>query len=142
MPVKFVSNERQALEIMHEVDARILDAAAVQILGQAVVNLNQMNAIDTGFLINSGYISTPSTRSYNNTQPTGQYRSDKTGQQVARQRAPEIDIPADAGAVVAFGADYAIYVESRQSFLYKAAFEVQQQIEGAIEQIKRDLGVG
>ena len=114
-----------------------LAALALQIEGQTTANIANNNQIDTGFMMNSVYTISRRDSTYKDADPTGEYRSRKTGQQVERKLAPEERLPSDAAAAVIVGAAYAIYQEVQDSFLFKAAEQVARDAEGICEPVYR-----
>jgi len=88
----------------------ILEQLAQQGEGQVKANINANNQIDTGFMVNSVYAVGP--KSYDT---YGQVeRHGKKGQTPAARIKPRKDT-----AIVAVAAEYAIYQEAKQSFLFK-----------------------
>ena len=115
-----------------------LAALALQIAGQTTTNIANNNQIDTGFMMNSVYAITRHSSTYKDADPTGEYRSRKTGQHVGRKLAPEQRLPSDAAAGVIVGANYAIYQETQDSFLFKAAEQVARDADGICEPVYRN----
>ncbi len=106
-----------------------LEAVAAQIDGQAKLNIRENGQIDTGFMINTVYFSGVSGSSYDQTARPSSFGDDKA-------KAPEVDL-GDAEALVAVGADYAIFQEQIDSFLYKALSQVAGQAGGIIEEVAK-----
>lgn len=109
----------------------MIDAAALEIDGQTKLNIQANGQIDTGFMVNTVYVVTPLSNTYGNTRNSSQEHSSKQDRSVARRIAPQADAPVD-GAIVAVGAEYAIYQEMRNSFLYLALEQVAATRQGAI----------
>ncbi len=119
----------KVLAHFEDVTALGLEALAARIDGQAKVNINQNGQIDTGFMINTVYFVGPSGSTYDATARPGSYKGDKA-------KAPEAGLE-DAEAIVAVGADYAIFQELADSFLYKALVQVAGEAGGIIEEVAR-----
>ena len=118
---------------------RALEAAALQIEAQVKVNIQRNNQIDTGFMMNSTYVVTPSGSTYDQTDASGT-QFDRFGNVVERNIAPEVPLPGNARAGVVVGAEYAVYQEDKKPFFYPAAETVAGQIKGSVEKkFKEDL---
>lgn len=96
---------------------------------QARHNLTENDQVDTKFLWNSIYVATP--EKMTTIAPDGEYLAKKSGRMEKRQSGPIVQ-PAD-GAHVGVAADYGVYVELDNSFLYRAIEQVAgRQAEGAM----------
>lgn len=84
-------------------------------------------AVDTGFMRNSGYVVGADINTFVS-------RADDGYETVS---SPEPAPP--GGATVGFAANYSIYVEQNQPFLYPAALAVQQDAGGIIESVGREF---
>lgn len=113
-----------------------LAALAFQMEGQTKVNIADNDQIDTGFMMNSVYTITKKDSSYGAADSTGEYKN-KAGESVKRKLAPEERLPEEAAAGVIVGASYAIYQETQNSFLFKAAEQVARQAGGICEPVYR-----
>lgn len=121
---------------------RSLEAAAFRIEERTKVNISEapgasgQGLIDTGFLWNSTYVATPTRSTYDQTEPTGLYVSpNQGGREVERHIAPEEPLDEDtAAALVAVGAEYAIYLEIKHAFFFKAIEDTRAEFRGLIEQ--------
>ena len=107
MAVKWYGDE--VLLKLKDATAEMIDKAAFLIEGQAKINA----PVDTGFMRNSIYVVTPKSNTYSAAK--GSARSARNDRDVAPQANPP-----ENGAVVAVGAEYAIYQEMQQAFLYPA----------------------
>lgn len=116
----FASKVKVALK---EPERKLLLAYAFQVEAQAKVNITDNEQVDTGFMLNSVYISGGGESSYGRTDPGGTYTSQKTGDTVKREIAPE-ERPSGDSIYVVVGAEYAIFQEARRSFLYTALEQV------------------
>jgi hypothetical protein len=102
---------------------------------QARRNLTENNQNDTKFLRNSIYVATPDM--VTPIPADGTYLSEKTGRMVKRKSGPVVQ-PTE-GAHVGVAAEYAVYPELQNSYLYRAL----TQVEGRqAEQAMVGLGTG
>jgi len=92
---------------------------ALQVEAHARQNIVDNDQVDTGFMLNGVYAVFKDGDTFGQTSPSGQYQN-KAGQMVNRRAIPPAPLPNQAQAAVAVGADYAIYQELANSFLYKA----------------------
>lgn len=113
--------------VVEDASAEMVSQLAFQTLGQAQINIQQNGQIDTGFLLNSGYVVSERDDTFGNTDPSGAYQSRKTGDTVQRQRVDQAARPDEGGAVVGFAAEYAIYQEMQNTYLYRALEQVAAQ---------------
>jgi hypothetical protein len=112
-----------------------LTNVAMLVRRQARRNLTLNGQVDTKFLWNSIYVATP--EKMTTIAPDGKYLSTKTGYMVRRDSGPIVQ-PAE-GAHVGVAADYGVYVELDNSFLYRAI----DQVEGRqAEDAMTGLGTG
>jgi hypothetical protein len=106
---------------------------------QARRNITENQQVDTKFLWNTVYVATP--EKVTPLPPDGEYKSLKTGK-IEKRQAGEVVQPQD-GAYVGVAADYAIYVETENSFLYRAIDQVAgRQAEDAMVGLSTGLYVG
>ena len=133
MPTRINWHVVQARREIQERLDRALTAVALQIEAQAKVEITNNGQVDTGFLRTSGYTVAPNTNTFNQVEPGGMKTSKATGASVRRDRAPRPVQPKPGEAVVGFAADYAVYQETRNSFLHRAGEMVRgQEAERAI----------
>ena len=99
---------------------RGVENVAYGVREQARRNLDENGQVDTHFLRNSIYVATPTKTSP--IPPDGEYLSLKTGKIVHRKSGPIVQ-PTD-GAYVGVAAEYAIYPELKNSYLYQALEQV------------------
>jgi hypothetical protein len=101
---------------------QMTEAVAYDVRARARRILEEDGHIDTKFLYNSVYVSTPGHTSP--LPPSGEYRSLKTGE-IVRRTAQE-PVMVSRGAVVGAAAEHAIWVELMDwdSFLFRALSEV------------------
>ena len=108
----------------------MLTKLAFQIEGQAKVNIRDNGQIDTGFMVNSVYAVPPGGGSdYAEAQGAAEARNPKAVM-LAETQAPE------GGAAVAAGAEYAVYQEMANSFLYRALEQVAGDAEGKLREVR------
>lgn len=130
--------EDQAKLVLDKKVGGSLVKAAFRIDERTKVNINQapgasgQGLIDTGFMINSVYVATPNRSTYDRTDPTGLYTNLK-GEQVERHIAPEMPLPDDAAALVAVGAEYAVYQEIQHHFFYQALLDTAAEFDSLVE---------
>ncbi len=89
---------------------RMADEAALQIEAQTAVEIVSNGQVDTGFMLNSVYSVTSGGSSFNPGQAERAYRI----------ALPPPDVP-EGGAVVGVAAEYALWQELENSFLFRAA---------------------
>lgn len=112
--------------------AETLERAAFAIEGETKMNIRDADLIDTGFMVNSVYAIAPNGNSSGGA-TSGTFQS-KDGQTVTRKAAPKVNPPND-GAVVAIGAEYAIYQETQHNMLYNAAESVAKKMGGIVKKV-------
>ncbi|MCB8988084.1 MAG: hypothetical protein H6661_10095 [Ardenticatenaceae bacterium] len=122
---------------------RALEAAAFRVEYWAKININTNDQIDTGFMANSVYVVTEEGSSYAATMSNGAYpwRPQKHGGVTGvaqREMAPEAPLPDGKAALVCVGANYAIFQEQQQPFLYPALLAVKSEMKGIIETVAKD----
>ena len=98
-------------------------ALAYRILEHAQANIRKNDQIDTGFMVNSGYVIWPDGSDYDAAKGAAENQTtDKDGKPVDHtgDMAEVFQLPADASAGVVFGAIYSVYQENINPFLYPA----------------------
>lgn len=121
------------------VTRKALSAVAARIEGQAKINIVGNDQVDTGFMLNTVYHVGADGSTYGQANGSGYY-TNQEGQQVKRQMAPQAALPPNAEALVAVGANYAIFQELQDSFLYKALTQVASEAGGIIEASAKGAG--
>ena len=96
----------------------MLNKAAKRIETRTKEGINELNLIDTGFMINSVYSATEKRSGYSRTYDTGRYE-DREENMVHRERSEEI-VPNEGEAIVHVAAEYFMDWELRYSILYNA----------------------
>jgi hypothetical protein len=120
---------------MADLSDEMLKALAFQIEGQAKVNIQQNDQIDTSFMLNSVYVVLEDGSTYGDAKAAAESKNE------GGSMAPEVKLEGGASAAVAVGAEYAVFQEERQSFLYAAAVQVGQHSGATIERVaKEELG--
>lgn len=120
-----------------EITRRGLEAVAAEIAGRAMINITDNNQVDTGFMRNSVYFATEEGSSYNETDKDGLHLN-RLGELVEREMAPEAPLPEEYAALVCVGANYAIFQEMDNPFLYPALEQVAAEAGGIIEAVAND----
>jgi hypothetical protein len=117
---------------VQEAEGEILEALAHQIEGQAKANIVANDQVDTGFMLNSIYVTTESGSTHR--QAEGKARAKNPSGKMAT----EVTAGQGKAAVVA-GAEYAIFQEAKNSFLFRAAEQVGPQVGGIVEKIGKEV---
>ena len=94
-------------------------ALAFQVEGQAKINVRENGQIDTGFMLNSIYTVAPEGNTYRQAWTTGDYASTKNEGAEYRELGGEMSAR-EHMALVVVGAEYGLFQETRNSFLYRA----------------------
>ena len=116
----------------------VLHATALQIEGTAKRNIIDNDQVDTGFMVNSGYVETQKGSTYDKTWKDGEYAAKKSEGSSEVKKAPRLKLPnLFSAAAVVIGANYAIFQELKRPFLRPAADEVAKQVKGIAEPIFR-----
>jgi hypothetical protein len=108
-------------------------ALALQVQGQAEVNIQTNDQVDTGFMINSVYTVSPQGSGYAAAQAKALAKNS------AGQMAPQVQLTPAAAAAIVAGAEYAIYQEMDRSFLYRALEMVAPKAGATIERVAKPL---
>lgn len=95
----------------------LLATVAAFIEGQAKINIVANDQVDTGFMLNSVYWRIGSRTTYSSTWSSGVYEGSRSAGE--RRIAPQAEL-GEAEGYVAVGAEYAIFQELLQPFLYPA----------------------
>lgn len=126
--------DRAAAGSMANVALRIEERTKVNI--REAPGASGQGLVDTGFMWNSVYVVVQGPRGtesdYDKTQPSGTY-TDREGRTVERQIAPKRTLSGKASALVAVGADYAIFQEIKHAFFFRAIEETRKELGGLIE---------
>lgn len=120
----------------------VLKALAYRITERTQLNIRDNDQIDTGFMVNSIYPVWKEGSEYNQARNEAeQHTTDRDGRTVdhSGDMAPEVGLESGAGAAVVVGANYAIYQEARQEFLYPAAQAAALEFGAEAEQVYRQV---
>lgn len=127
----------RVLLIVADATDEVVNSIALQIEAEAKPNM----PVDTGFMRNATYVilagKVPLERGWS----SGEYKSNKTGEMVRRGRVNEVPKLKEHTAGVHMAADYSIYQEIRNSFLYNALQKVAGTVGGIVKQVKRSRGL-
>lgn len=125
---------------MEAASDELLKAAALRVVERAQSNIRANDQIDTGFMVNSAYAKWRAGSTYrqaetaaagSNTGRDGR-RVDHTG-----DLTDEIGLPENARAAAVVGANYAIYQEAADPFLWPAAEATAQEFGGFAQRVYR-----
>ena len=111
---------------------RGLTAVAAHVDGLTKLNIIANDQVDTGFMVNSVYFVGESESTYAEANADGPY-TNKAGQMVTRQLAPEAVLPDAYAALVCVGANYAIFQEMALPFLYPALLQAAAETGGILQ---------
>lgn len=95
-----------------------LEGVAFRVEETAKANIVRNDQVDTGFMLNSTYVVLPDRSTYSGGEGIG----------------PKPDVKANQAAVVV-GANYAIYQEIQQSFLFSALNQVTGELGGIVKKL-------
>jgi len=125
--------ERDVLLKIEDTTDEALTDLAFQGEALAKVNIQANGQIDTGFMLNSTY----------GLGPTGDHRAQAEAEASAvaeRQMAGPPSLEEGQAAIHA-AAEYAVYQEMANSFLYRAVEQLQEEAGGIIEDVARRKGL-
>jgi hypothetical protein len=105
--------------ILEEVTAEALLSSALIVEGAAKQNIVKNDQIDTGFMVNSVYTVAPTQSNYDEAESEAMSKAGKFKDVTGRMLPPE-PLPNENTALVAVGAEYGIFQELKNSFLFKA----------------------
>ena len=108
---------------------KLLNEIAVTGQGYTRVNIRDNGQIDTGFMINSVFVVTPKTDDYYDASVNAHERNED----VSMGERPRIG---ENEAVIGVGAEYAIYQEAANSFLWKAAEQLRDRFPQIVRTVK------
>lgn len=129
--------EQDALWRIDEASDELVTKLAFLVEGYAKVNAR----VDTGFMRNAIYTVPATTRPTDTGWSSGTYESKNTGEKVQRSRETRVPrLPARTAAVHS-AAEYSIYREVVDHFLYDALVKVKGDTPGTIEGVRRRRGL-
>lgn len=112
----------------------MLDQLALEGEGLAKINIRENDQIDTGFMMNS--VAAITSKGIGELPLSGEYE-DRAGKMVHRESVPLPE--AEAGSAgIGCAAEYAIYQEMKQSFLYRALEKLSERLDAVIERVARE----
>ena len=120
--------EREFEAAMRAVEDEVLDKAAATCAGQTAINIRNNDQIDTGFMLNSTYMVSAKNDTYSGVPRTGKNR----------EAAPVADRK-EHESICAVAANYAIFQEFTQSFLYAALQATARQFGGIVSTAGREV---
>ena len=104
--------------LIKDAKAEIVESIAFLMEGQIKANIAANNQIDTGFMFNSPYVVLPNDDTY------AQARAAAKAKNPNGELAPQVSLPDDADAAVVVGANYSIYQEIKNSFIFRAVEQI------------------
>lgn len=125
---------------LEQTTRRGLEQLAAYIDGETKLQIVDNDQVDTGFMVNSVYHKSDGGSTYADANQTGDYIN-QDGDLVERELAPEADLPPEYDALVCVGANYAIFQEMEQPFLYPALLKGAQQAKAIIEKVAKEDGL-
>lgn len=123
-------------KIVTQIESANLQAAAelaLAVEGEAKLNIQTNEQIDTGFMVNSVFTITPNSSGYSAAKGAAEAKNPDL------VMAPEPTMEDGALAGVAVGAEYAIYQEEKKPFLYPAAETVAQKAGATIARVLNEM---
>lgn len=115
-----------------DVSRRAMEAVAALIDQQAKINIVTNDQVDTGFMVNSVYFRSKEASSYGAAKSaTASLPTKSKGLNLA----PMAELPEGYEALVCVGANYAIFQEMANPFLYPALLKAAGQAGGTIEKV-------
>jgi hypothetical protein len=128
--------------VVADATEKVLKQLAYRIVERAQINIRGNDQIDTGFMVNSIYPVFEGGSGYSEASSAAesQTHSRKTGRTVdhAGDMAPPEQLTKDADAAVVVGANYAIYQEAANPFLYPAAETAAAEFGGEATQVYKE----
>lgn len=123
---------------MQDATVEAARALAYRILEHAQANIRKNDQIDTGFMVNSGYVIWPDGSDYDAAKGAAENQTTgKDGKPVDHtgDMAEAFQLPADASAGVVFGAVYSVYQENINPFLYPAGQAAGAEFNATVEAV-------
>lgn len=113
-----------------------LTASAFGIEGRVKEQIVQNDQIDTGFMVNTVYVSTPEQSSYDSASLAAGLQN--PAEQMLEEVKPQDVNEEGVVVLVVVGAEYAVYQEMAQPFLYPSLVAESQEVGGKlVEQAKK-----
>ncbi len=131
-------DSRRIKKVVAAASDDLLTRLALQVAGQTKANIVANDQVDTGFMLNTVYTLTPDGKStYGETWESGNYLGRKTGEMEARDKVFEPAAPEENEALIGVAADYAVFQEIENSFLFRALEQVLGQAAEAVREVGR-----
>lgn len=134
------SGEAEYTSYLEAVIAKVKEATdkalfqlGFQIVARAQTQIQGNGQIDTGFMLNSGYVASRDASTYAGAGAQAGAAADRV---LAPEQRPGQD---DVRAVVVFGANYSIYQENKASFLFAGAERAVADAGGTLEAVYREV---
>jgi len=126
--------------VVEEATEEALKQLAFRIVERTQLKIRENDQIDTGFMVNSVYPTWKEGSGYETAAiEADSHNVRKTGEVVGGIRmAPEESLPEDATAGVVVGANYAVFQEAANPFLYPAAEAAAGEFGGLAEKIYQE----
>ncbi len=144
---KLVWRANEVTLLIKGVTSEALQETAERVRQQAQANVGENDQIDTGMMQAAIYAAGQLASNYGEARRAATARADRPGRKSGRigdpaRIGPEIAPPADGmSAIVCAAADYSIYPETEQSYLYKALEQVGRDVGGIIQVKARRRGL-
>lgn len=119
---------QKVLVALKGAEQEVLDKLAFRALEHAMTNVTANDQIDTGFMRASGYAISGKQDSYAQAMAEAVLRA-------PREAAPKVQ-PGEHESIVGFAAEYAVYQEMRQSFLFKGAEQAGAECGAIVKTVK------
>ena len=127
--------EEDALLAIDNATDEMVTSLAFLVEGYAKVEAK----VDTGFMRNAIYTIPAASSPRDKGPASGTFQSGKTGEMVERRRVNEVPKLPERTAAVHAAAEYTIYREMEDQFLYKALEKVRKDTPGVIRGVGRSL---
>lgn len=132
--------QEELILVLENATRKGLAGLAARVDGLAKINIVENDQVDTGFMLNTVYHVANAVSTYAATAEGGEYTG-KAGANKFVEKAPEAPLPDEYEALVAVGADYAIFQEQQNSFLFKALLQASQEAGGIIQAAAKEAGL-
>ena len=127
--------EEDVILKLDNITRRGLEAVAARIDALTKLNIVANDQVDTGFMVNSVYFVSRDQSTYLDDSGV---QVNREGNFVERQMAPEAPLPTEYTALVCVGANYAIFQELDNAFLYPALVQAAGEAGGIIEKVAKE----
>lgn len=118
----------KVLAALKDAEGEVLATLAFRALEHAMTNVQANDQIDTGFMLNSGYAVSSKRDNYAEAMADAAARA-------PREAAPKVQ-PGQNESIAGFAAEYAVYQEMRQTFLFKGAEQAGDELGAIIRTVK------